>query len=226
MNEVEKILAAKEATKLVEDGMVLGLGTGSTVEFFIREMGEMIRKKGMEVWCVPSSFRSHILAAENGFFITDLFQVNELDLCIDGADQVDGMLNCIKGGGGAFLREKIIAQASEKVFIIVDSSKLSEKLSLAVPVEVLPFAYGSVSKKIERIGGRVRLREAKSKVGPCITDNGNFVLDVEFGEIEDPHEVEKKLKEISGVVESGIFPREMITGVIVGGKEVRILKRR
>jgi ribose 5-phosphate isomerase A len=179
----------------------------------------------MEVWCVPSSFRSHILAAENGFLITDLFQVGELDLCIDGADQVDGMLNCIKGKGGALLREKIVAQASERVFIVVDSSKLSEKLNEAVPVEVLPFAYGSVRKKIERMGGRVRLREAKSKVGPCITDNGNFIVDVEFGEIEDPPGIEKKLKEISGVVENGIFPGEMITGVIVGGKEVRILKR-
>jgi len=223
--EKEKIAAAREAAKIIDDGTVIGLGTGSTVEFFIAEIGKRIREEGIEVWCVPSSYRSHMLAAENGFIITDLFQVNELDVCVDGADQVDKDLNCIKGMGGALLREKVIAQASEDVYIIVDSKKLSENLVHPVPVEVLPFAYGSVTRRIEKIGGRAKLRESNTKVGPCITDNGNFILDVDFGVVENAAELEKKLNTIAGVVENGIFPAELITAVIVGKKDgTRILK--
>ncbi len=220
-----KIVAAKEASKLVDDGMVIGLGSGSTVEFFIKEVGRRISKEEIEVWCVPSSYQSHILAIENGFFITDLFQVGELDLCIDGADQVDQDLNCIKGRGGALLREKVIAQASESVVIIVDSGKLSEKLNSFVPVEVLPFAYGSVKRKIEKMGGKVTLRDSNSKVGPCISDNGNFIFDVNFGTLENPEELETRLNKIAGVVENGIFPSEIIDRVIVGDEVARILKK-
>jgi len=223
--EKEKTIAAKEASKLVDDGMVIGLGTGSTVEFFIKEIGERIAKEEIEVWCVPSSYKSHLLAIDNGFFVTDLFQVGELDLCVDGADQVDRNLNCIKGRGGALLREKIIAQASEMVAIIVDSGKLSGRLDTLVPVEVLPFAYGSVKRKIERIGGKVSLRESNSKVGPCISDNGNFILDVDFGVLENPGELEARLNRIAGVVDNGIFPAEIIDRVIVGGKSAKILKK-
>jgi|Deesub1362A_J573_1020465.scaffolds.fasta_scaffold00304_52 ribose 5-phosphate isomerase A len=223
--ESEKIVAAKEASKLIDDGMVIGLGTGSTVEFFIKEVGERITKEEIEVWCIPSSYQSHILAIDNGFFVTDLFQVGELDLCIDGADQVDRDLNCIKGRGGALLREKVIAQASETVIIIIDSGKLSEKLNSFIPIEVLPFAYGSVRKKIEKMGGKVNLRESDSKIGPCISDNGNFILDVEFGVLENPKELETRLNGIAGVVENGIFSSEIIDKVIVGGKTARILRK-
>ena len=224
--EEEKIIAAKKAAELVDDGMVIGLGTGSTVEFFIREIGERIKQEEIEVWCVPSSYQSHILAAENGFFVTDLFQVGELDLCVDGADQVDTELNCIKGKGGALLREKVIAQASEKVYIIVDSGKLSEKLNDAVPVEVLPFAFGSVVRKIEKMGGKAKIRESKTKIGPCITDNGNFILDVDFGVVKDPSELERELNGIAGVMENGIFPSRLISAVIFGRKdEAKIMKK-
>ncbi len=223
--EKAKMMVAKEASKLVDDGMVIGLGSGSTVDFFIKEVGKRISREGLEVWCVPSSYQSHILAIENGFFITDLFQVGELDLCIDGADQIDGNLNCIKGRGGALLREKIVAQASESVVIIVDSSKLSERLNFSVPVEVLPFAYGSVKRKIEKIGGKVMLRSSDSKVGPCISDNGNFILDVDFGTLEDPEKLEIELNCIAGVVENGIFPSKIIDRVVVGDDTVRILKK-
>jgi|Deesub1362B_J571_1020462.scaffolds.fasta_scaffold01192_3 ribose 5-phosphate isomerase A len=211
-----KINAAKEAAKLVEDGMVIGIGTGTTVEYFIKELGERIQRDGIEVWGVPSSYHSHMLAVENGIVVADLFQFEELDLCVDGADQVDVNLNCIKGKGGALLREKIIAQASERVVIIVDSGKVSDKLRDLVPVEVFPFAYGNVVRRLQSLGGKCKLREARSKIGPCISDNGNLIFDVDFGVILNPVELEMKINSIAGVVENGIFPGEIIDRVIVG----------
>jgi len=219
MDSSGKYNAAKLALELVKDGMVLGIGSGSTVEVFLNLLGDKIREEGLEIYGVPSSYQSYFVAIRNGVEIVDLVEF-EPDLCIDGADQVDAKLNCIKGGGGAMTREKIVAKASRKVVIIVDESKLVEKLSMPVPVEVLPFAYGYAVKRLKEKAKDVRLREGKGKVGPVITDNGNFILDCDFGVLEDKEveEMERGTKLVSGVVENGIFPKKIVDAVIAGSQ--------
>ncbi|MEM1576489.1 MAG: ribose-5-phosphate isomerase RpiA [Archaeoglobaceae archaeon] len=219
-----KYNAAKIALNLIKDEMTIGIGSGSTVEVFLNLLGERIRNEGIRIYGIPSSYQAMIAGARNGIIITDLIE-KEPEICIDGADQVDAKLNCIKGGGGALTREKILANASKKVIIIVDESKLAEKLSMPVPVEVMPFAYGYVLRKLSSVC-KPKLREAKGKVGPVITDNGNFILDCDFGIIENPEELEKELKLVSGVIENGVFPAKMITSVIVGNDfSAKIIKR-
>ena len=221
-----KLNCAKEAVKLVEDGMLLGIGSGTTVELFLNELGKRIKGEELEVYGVPSSYQSHIIAVKNGIKVVDLLQFPELDLCIDGADQIDSSLNCVKGGGGALTREKIVASASKRFIIIADESKLVERLNMPIPLEVIPFAYGFVAKKIEKLGGRCELRIGSGKVGPVISDNGNFIADCDFGVIQNPKELEVKLNMIPGVVENGIFCNDMIDRVIIGTEEgVRILER-
>jgi len=217
MDSSGKYNAAKLALELVKDGMVLGIGSGSTVEVFLNLLGDKIREEGLEIYGIPSSYQSYFAAIRNGVRVVDLAEF-EPELCIDGADQVDAKMNCIKGGGAALTREKIVAKASRKVVIIVDESKLVEKLSMPVPVEVLPFAYGYAVREIERMGCKARLREGRGKVGPVVTDNGNFVVDCEFGVIEDGEveRLERELKLISGVVESGLFSNKLVDEVIVG----------
>jgi ribose 5-phosphate isomerase A len=210
-----KYNASKLALGLIKDGMTIGIGSGSTVEVFLNLLGERIKREGLRIYGIPSSYQSMLAGLKNGIILTDLVE-REPDICIDGADQVDSRLNCIKGGGAALTREKILAIASKKVLILVDKSKLVEKLSMPVPVEILPFAYGYVVKKLSSIC-KPKLREGKGKVGPIITDNGNFILDCDFGVIENPEAVEKELKSIAGVVENGIFLSELIDAVIVGG---------
>ncbi len=220
-----KLNCAKEAVKLVEDGMVLGIGSGSTVELFLKELGKRIKAEELEIYGVPSSYQSHLLAVEVGIRVVDLFQYPELDLCIDGADQIDSSLNCVKGGGGALTREKIVASASNKFVVIADESKLVDVLSMPIPLEILPFAYGFVAKEIEKIGGICNLRTGKGKVGPVISDNGNFIADCDFGEVRDPKELESKLRGIPGVVENGLFCG-MVDRVIVGTDDgVRFLEK-
>ncbi|WP_202320784.1 ribose 5-phosphate isomerase A [Archaeoglobus neptunius] len=212
-----KFNAAKLALEVVRDGMVLGIGSGSTVEIFLNLLGERIRREEMEIYGVPTSYQSYFTALRNGIKIVDLEY--EPEVCIDGADQVDAKMNCIKGGGGALTREKIVASASKKVVIIVDESKLVEKLSMPVPVEVLPFGYPYVVKKLHDMGcSEIRLRHGSGKVGPVITDNGNFVLDCNFGVLEDERveRLEEKIKTVRGVLENGIFPKKIIDRVIVG----------
>ena len=220
MNEVGKYNAAKLASRLVKDGMVIGIGSGSTVEIFLNLLGERIKKEEITVYGFPSSYQSHILAVKNGLKVVDFFEYDEADLCIDGADQVDPKLNCIKGGGAAMTREKIIACASKKVIIIVDDSKLSEKLNREVPVEIMPFAYGFVLKKLKETKKlrKCSIRMGKNKFGPLVTDNGNFILDCNFGTIIDTDALEKEINAIPGVIENGIFPSKIIDGVIVGSK--------
>jgi len=219
-----KYNASKLALSLIKDEMTLGIGSGSTVEVFLELLGEKIKREGLRIYGIPSSYQAMIAGARNGLILTDLIE-REPELCIDGADQVDAQLNCIKGGGAALTREKVLASASEKVVILIDESKVAEKLSLPVPVEVLPFAYGYVVKKLSSIC-KPKLREGKGKVGPVITDNGNFIIDCDFGIIENPDAVERSLKEIAGVVENGIFSSELIDAVIIGSESsAKIIKR-
>ncbi|MEM1507200.1 MAG: ribose 5-phosphate isomerase A [Candidatus Bathyarchaeia archaeon] len=204
--EEAKRRAAVEAVKNIRDGFIIGLGSGSTVAYAVEEIGRRIKEEGLRVLGVPSSYQSFLLAARFGIPTTTLYEHSVIDLTIDGADQIDQNLNLIKGMGGALTREKVIAAASRRLIIVADERKLTDKLGKGqlLPIEVLPFAEPLVAAKIKEIGGKPFLRESKKNT-PFITDNGNFILDVDFGTIDDPVSLERRLKMIPGVVETGLF---------------------
>ncbi|MDY6964598.1 MAG: ribose-5-phosphate isomerase RpiA [Halobacteriota archaeon] len=221
--EEEKKISAESAAALVEDGMILGLGTGSTAYYVIRSIGERIREEGLHIIAVPTSLETEILAIECGIRLTSLSEHPALDLAIDGADQVDPELNAIKGKGGALTREKIVARSSKKFVVCVDERKIVDVLDEMVPLEVIPYARRLVEKKVEEMGGKPELRKAEKKVGPVVTDNGNIIIDAYFGEIKEPEKLAMRLSSVVGVVEHGIFTD--VSEVHVGGKDgVRILK--
>lgn len=211
-NVEEKRAAGEAAAEMVRDGMVLGLGTGSTVAWTIKRIGEMV-EEGMEVLGVPTSYQAQELAIAAGIPLTSLDQDPVLDLAIDGADQIAADLTTIKGGGAAHAREKVVASSATWFVIVADSTKRVDLLSHPVPVEVLPFAASLAKRWIEELGGTPVIRQAKMKDGPVITDNGNFVIDADFGVIEDPGLLAAQLSEIPGVVEHGIF--EIVDQLIV-----------
>ena len=200
--------AALVAVKHVKDGFAVGLGSGSTAAFAIEVLGERAKLESLRIMGIPTSYQAFLLAVQCGIQITTLDEHPEVDVTIDGADQITPELCLIKGMGAALAREKIVAAASKLNVIIADEQKkvnlLGEK-EQGVPVEVLPFAISLVKRKITAIGGKPILREGKGKLGPTITDNGNAILDVYFGEIEAPAELDAMVKMIPGVVETGFF---------------------
>ena len=200
--------AALAAVKQVKDGFIVGLGSGSTAAFAIEALGERVKKENLCIMGIPTSYQAFLLAVQCGIPITTLDEHPEVDVTIDGADQVTPELYLIKGMGAALAREKIVAASSKLNVIIADEQKkvklLGEK-GQVVPVEVLPFAISLVKRKIVAIGGKPTLREGKGKLGPTITDNGNAILDSYFGEMPSPAEVDVKVKMIPGVVETGFF---------------------
>ena len=204
-NQSAKKAAGEAAADLVESGMVVGLGTGSTVAWTIKRLGERMKEEGLEFLGVPTSFQAESLAIECGIRLTTLNQHPVLDLAIDGADQVDHRLYVIKGGGAAHTREKVVACSARRFVIVADESKFANHLTHPVPVEALPFALRLVERQLLELGGRPVLRLGKMKDGPVITDNGNFVLDVDFGRIEEPVELGARISRIPGLVEHGIF---------------------
>jgi ribose 5-phosphate isomerase A len=199
--------AALEAVKHVNDGFVIGLGSGSTAAYAIKEIGNLISQKNWKILGVPTSYQAFFLAVDSGIPITSLNEHSRLDLTIDGVDQVDRDLNMIKGMGGALTREKIIASTSNQNIIVADETKLTKKLGTnqPVPIEVLPFASEFVESRITKIKGKPVLRKGTGKVGPVITDNGNLIIDADFGPIDSPSELNAKLKMIPGVIETGLF---------------------
>ncbi|MBC7109947.1 MAG: ribose-5-phosphate isomerase RpiA [Archaeoglobi archaeon] len=199
--------AALSALKLVEDGMVLGLGTGSTAEEFLLALSERIKKEELEVIGIPTSFRTKRIAIELGIPLSTLYEHPEPDLAVDGADEVTEKLHAIKGGGGAHTMEKIVAYSSKRFLIIVDESKLSERLSRAVPLEIIPSALPLVERELLSLDAKLVLREGTGKYGPVISENGNLIADAFFREISDPEKLEKEINAIPGVVENGIFSR-------------------
>ncbi len=220
----EKELAAKAAADLVEDGMAIGLGTGSTAAHVAKILGERI-KSGLKIKAVPTSEDTKRLALEVGIPLISLEDEPRLAIDIDGADEVDPSLNLIKGGGGALLREKIVAAASLRFVVIVDSKKLVDKLGkFHLPVEIVPFAFGSIKESIRELDGKPVLR--KRKDGETFeTDEGNWILDCDFGLISDPPALANKLSVIPGIVEHGLFIG-MADSVIVGeGESVRTIAR-
>jgi ribose 5-phosphate isomerase A len=205
--EAAKKRAAVEAVKHVEDGFVLGLGTGSTAAFAIKEIGRRVKEENLRIVGVPTSNEAFHLAVECGILVTTLDEHPELDLDIDGADQIDRELNLIKGMGGALTREKVVATAAKKLIIVADETKLTDKLgeNQSLPIEVLPFALPVVSSRMRAMGGKPVLREKRDKSGSYVTDNGNFILDVDFGTIDNPTRLDTRLKTVPGVIETGLF---------------------
>jgi ribose 5-phosphate isomerase A len=206
--EAAKKKAALAAVKHVKDGFVVGLGSGSTAAYAIEALGERIKREKLSLLAVPTSYQAFLLAVKCGIAVTTLDEHPVIDVTIDGADQIDAKLNLIKGMGAALAREKIVASVSKQNIIIADKSKKVRVLGESghpVSVEVLPFAVSIVKHKIEALGGKPVLREGKGKVGPVITDNGNAIIDASFGTISNVAKLEKKLKMIPGVVETGLF---------------------
>ena len=214
-NSSSKKNAGYKAAEYVKDGMVLGLGTGSTTHFFIEKVGMRIKEEGIKVMGIPTSFQSLLIAKQWNIPITTL-EEHDIDLSVDGADEVDREFNLIKGGGAAHTKEKIVDYAADQFIVIVDESKVVESLgAFPVPVEVLPDASRMVIKALEDMGASCEIRMGQRKDGPVITDNGNFVIDAKFDKIESPAHLEIDLNSIPGVVENGIFS-QMVDKVIIG----------
>lgn len=218
--ELAKKLSAKKAIEFVREDMIIGLGTGTTTEYFIYELSKLIKKEKIKIFGIPTSIETENLAKKLKIPISTLDNYPELDLCVDGADQIDPKFNMIKGGKGAHTREKIIAKASKKYIIIVDHTKIVKTLSKEVPVEILKFSRGFVENELIRIGGSPKLREN------FITDNGNIILDTKFKIIENAKKLELKINSIPGVIENGIFSIRKPDLVIVGyPKKSEVLER-
>jgi ribose 5-phosphate isomerase A len=226
IEELKKVVA-REALSFVEDDMVIGLGTGSTTAYFIRLLGEKIREEELEVYGVPTSHHSRLLAIESGIPVAALDEVDAIDIAVDGADEVDPNLNLIKGRGAALTMEKIVEYRAGTFVVLVDESKLVERLGQKVPVplEVIPAAWRAIAEELEVFNATAELRIAQKKDGPVITDNGNFILDAKFERIDDPLDMEIELNTIPGVVENGIFA-DIADIVLVGTPSgVRRLER-
>ena len=221
--EALKRAAAEKALELVRDGMLLGLGSGTTVRYFTEGVGRLVAG-GMKVRGVPTSRATAELAAEHGIpIVTEL--VGAIDLAVDGADEVDPALNLIKGRGGALFREKIVAAASKRFVVIVDESKMVQQLGVGVvPVEVLPFLWRTTADRLTALGVSLTVRGGEE--APYITDNGNLILDLMFeGGIADPAETATSLKITTGVVEHGLFVGMTDTCIVAGPDGPRVVGR-
>ena len=217
--------AGYHAAGMVEDGMVVGLGTGSTVFFAMERLGERIVQDGLSIVGVPTSYQAAIRARQYGIPLTSLDEHPELDIAIDGADQVDPALHLIKGRGAAHLREKCVCDAADRVLIVVDPTKMVETLNAPVPVEVLPFASAGVLRRLAALGAAPALRDGVKKDGPVVTDNGNFIVDCDFGALADPKSLEAAIAAIPGALECGLFTAygERITVIVGEEKGCRVV---
>jgi ribose 5-phosphate isomerase A len=216
--EAYKQAAADLAVQSVRSGMILGLGSGSTATLAVRRLGELLRAGQLrDILGIPCSLESEREARRLGIPLTALEQHPHIDLTIDGADEVDPAFNLIKGGGGALLREKIVAQASQREIIIVDETKLTPVLGARhpVPVEVLPFGWGSQADFLTSLGGRPAQRKAPDG-SAYTTDQGNYILDCDFGKIPDPERLASSLEGRAGIIAHGLFIN-LASEVIVGG---------
>ena len=196
---------AKEAVKLVNSEKVIGLGSGNTVSYIVREMAKLPSKESIEF--VPTSLQIKLEAEKASLRIADENKIPDIEIVFDGADQIDSKFNMIKGGGGALLREKVLISAAQKVVIAGDESKFVQFFSRSVPIEVHPMARSVVSKKLMEMGARPALRTVE-KGYPIITENGNIILDTNFPSIYDPKKKEAEMKNIAGVLEVGLFTRK------------------
>lgn len=222
-----KKLAGEKAAEHAKDGMVVGLGTGSTVYYTILKLGAMV-KDGLDIIGIPTSVRTEELAKEVAIPLTTLEEHPAIDLTIDGADEVNPELNLIKGMGGALLREKIVASVSKKVVIVADGSKVVDRLGTRspLPVEVVPFGLSGVKNRLEDFDCTIDLRMGEE--GVYVTDNGNYILDLGFvniGGIDEPKSLEKEINNIPGVVENGLFINIANAAIIASEKGIKTLEQ-
>jgi ribose 5-phosphate isomerase A len=223
-NDQEKEAAARASLRFVKDGQVVGLGTGSTAAYFIKLLGEEV-KVGLRVRGIPTSVRSRELAVSLGIPVITLDDCQEIDVTVDGADEIDPQLRLIKGGGGALLREKIVASATKQMIVVADASKQVQRLGkFPLPVEVIRFAQALVAKRIAALGAEVQLRRDATG-NAYLTDENNYILDCRFGEIRDPDRLARELSEMPGVVEHGLFIGMASLALLARGSEIVELRR-
>jgi ribose 5-phosphate isomerase A len=223
-NDQEKEAAARASLQFIEDGQVVGLGTGSTASCFIKLLGEKV-KAGLRIRGIPTSIRSKELAESLGIPLITLDDCQEIDVTVDGADEVDPKLRLIKGGGGAMLREKIVASATKKMIVVADASKQVQHLGkFPLPVEVIGFAQALVAKKIVALGAQVKVRTDASGQ-PYVTDEHHRILDCQFGEMQDPDRLARELSEIPGVVEHGLFINMASVALFARGSQIEEWRR-
>jgi len=223
-NDQEKEAAARASLKFVHDGNVVGLGTGSTAAYAVRFLAERVRS-GLKIRGIPTSSSTRELAASLGIPLTTFGKVQQIDVTIDGADEFDPQLQLIKGGGGALLREKIVASASRQLVIVADASKQVQVLGkFPLPVEVVPFAQALVAKRVAALGAKPKLRQDASGK-PFVTDEGNHILDCSFGAISDPPALARTLDAMPGVVDHGLFINLASVVLLARGGEVKEIQR-
>ena len=198
---------SSDILKLVNNNYVLGLGSGRAATALVRSLSSYLTEKNISVKAVPTSLQIKLEAEKGGISIIEADQIEHIDIVFDGADQIDEKRNMIKGGGGALLREKILINIAKKVVIVADESKFVKKLNRSVPIEVHPFARNIAAKQIQKYGGTPILRTIERGY-PFVTENGNIILDSDFGEISNPKELAEKIIQIPGVIEVGIFTRK------------------
>jgi ribose 5-phosphate isomerase A len=206
--DAAKSNAAYAAAEHVKDGMIVGLGSGTTAAYAILSLGERRKHQNLQILGIPSSYQAFQLAIQVGIPITTLEEYPTIDINIDGADQIDPQLNLIKGMGAALTREKIVATSARQNIFVADEKKKVQTLgegNHSVPIEIVPFGIALVQHSIQKLGGSPILRETKGKLGPVVSDNGNVIIDAIFGEINDPTVLNHQLKMIPGVIETGLF---------------------
>jgi ribose 5-phosphate isomerase A len=223
-NDQEKEAAARASLRFVKDGQVVGLGTGSTAAYFIKLLGEQV-KNGLHIRGIPTSVRSRELAISLGIPLITLDDCQEIDVTVDGADEVDPRLRLMQGGGGALLREKIVASATRQMIVVADASKQVQRLGkFPLPVEVIRFAQALVARRIAALGAEVQLRRDAAG-NAYVTDENNHILDCRFGEMRDPDRLARELSEMPGVVEHGLFIGMASVALFAQGSEIIELRK-
>ncbi len=216
--DANKKIAGEKAVDYIKNGMTVGLGSGSTVNYMLKKLGRRVQE-GLDIKGIPTSVKTEQLARELGIPLTDFSDVQQIDIAIDGADEVDNNLCLLKGGGGSLVREKIVDLAAKQLVIIVEDSKMVSHLgAFTLPVEILPFGWELTAMRIADLGGDPVLRKKGSEL--FVSDNGNYILDCDFGEIVDPEKLHAKLKLLTGVVETGLFADQ--TDVVIVGRNGKV----